>query len=157
MKKALIYLILSAISISASSKTVDDILAEFSKAPHAESVNLGKFVWSLMKIANVGDGDSEISKKISSISILDLDDCSKETKLQFANQIEDLEMNGYQLLMRVKDDSDNVLIMSKSKKDKIKEFIIITVNDPAIIRLKGDFKLNDLADVANKYGEKNRN
>lgn len=154
MKKVITYLFLFAISFSVSSKTLNDIFAEFSKAPHAETVNLGKFVCSFMKMANVGGNHSGLSKKISSISILDLDDCSEDTKLQFAKQIENLEMKGYELLMNVKDESDNVLIMSKSKKEKIKEFIIISVSDPAIIRLKGDFKLNDLADVTQKYGEK---
>ncbi len=156
MKKAVIYLFLFTISLSASSKTLDDILSEFSKAPHAENVNLGKFVFSMMKMLIPNDKDFGFTKKISSMSVLDLESCSTDIKLRFAEQIENLEIDGYEILMKVKDNDDNVLIMSKSKKDRIKEFVIISVNDPAIIKLKGDFDLNDLPGVNEKYGEKKK-
>lgn len=152
MKKAVIYLFLFTLSFSASSKTLDDILSEFSKAPHAEKVNFRKFLFSSLKIAN-WDGKG-INKKVSSMSILDLESCSTDIKFQFAQQIENMEMDGYELLMKMKDDHDNVLIISKSEKEKVKEMIIITVNDPAIIKLKGDFTPDDLADVAHTYGGK---
>ena len=152
MKKAIIYLFLFTLSLSASSKTLDDILSEFAKAPHAEKMNLRRFLFSSLRVMNWGDKD--INKKVNSMSVLDLESCSTETKLQFADQIENMEMNEYEVLMKVKDDDDSVLIMSKSKKDKIKELVIITINDPTIIRLKGSFTPNDLADVAHTYGEK---
>lgn len=154
MKKAIIYLFLFMLSLSASSKTLDDIFSEFSKAPHAENINLRKFLFSALKIAN-WDGKN-FNKKVSSMSVLDLESCSPDIKLQFVEQIENLEMDGYEVLMKVKDDDDNVLIMSKSKKDKIKELVIITVNDQAIIRLKGDFTPNDLSDITQQYGEKKK-
>lgn len=157
MKKVLLYLLLITVSLSASAKTLDDVLAEFSRAPHAEKVNLGKFVCSILKMSIDGNKDAEILKKVSSLHVLDLEDCSEDTKLQFAKQIDNLDTNGYELLMKVKNDKDHVLIMSKSKKDRIKEFVLISINDPAIIRLKGNFKLSDLADVKKKYIVEKRN
>lgn len=150
MKKAIIYLFSFILSFSASGKTLEDIISEFSKAPRAENVNLRKFLFSSLTIANWGS--KNFNKKINSMSVLDLESCSRDTKLQFAEQIENLEIEGYEVLMKVKDDDDNVLIMSKSKKGKVKELVIITVNDPTIIRLKGNFTLSDLADVKNEYG-----
>lgn len=156
MKKGLLYLLLFTISLSAWSKTLDDIFSEFSKAPHAKNVHFRKFVCSIMKMSIGSDKSADILKKVNSLQVLDLEDSSKDTKLQFAKQIDNLDMNGYELLMKVKDDKDNVLIISKSKDDKIKEFIIISVNDPAIVRIKGNFKPSDLADVKAKYGNKKR-
>lgn len=156
MKKRLLYLLLITVSLSASAKTLDDVMAEFSKAPHAEKVNLGKFACSILKISIGSNKDADILKKINSLYVLDLENCSAETKLEFAKQIDNLGMNGYELLMKVKDDQDHVLIMSKSKKDTITEFIIISINDPAIIRLKGNFNPSDLADINKKYGSKKK-
>lgn len=155
MKKVLLYLLLITVSFSASGKTLEDIISEFAKAPRAENVNLRKFIFSSLTIANWGNKD--FNKKISSMSVLNLESCSRDIKLQFAEQIENLEIEGYEVLMKVKNDDDNVLIMSKSKKGKVKELVIITINDPTIIRLKGNFTLNDLSDVKKEYGATKRN
>ena len=152
MKKAAIYLFLFTLSLSVSGKTLDDIFFEFSKAPHAEKINLGRFLFSSLKIVN-WDG-KDLNKKVNSMSVLDMESCSAATKLQFVQQIENMEMDGYDVLMKVKDDDDNILIMSKSKKEKVTELVIITIDDPAIIRLKGNFTSDNLADAMHIYGDK---
>lgn len=156
MKKALLYLLLFTITLTASSKTLDDIFNEFSKVPRAENIHFRKFIWSLIKTSTLGNTNNNFIKKISSMRILDLESCSSETKTEFSKQIESLDMEGYELLLKVKNNDDNVLILSKNKKNKINEFIIVSVNDPAIVKLKGNFTLKDLADVDLTYGTKKK-
>lgn len=153
MKKIIFGFLLITISISVSGKNLNEIISEFSKAPRADKVSIGSSAWSLIKVGNLGDKDN-FTNKINSLLVLDLEDCSQDVKSNFLKQIENIDINHHDLLMKIKDDTDHVLIFSKSKKDKIKEFILVSVNDPAIIRIKGNFRLDDLADVTKKYAKK---
>ncbi len=155
MKKIIYIFTFILISLSLSAQGVDRLMSDYSKLPHVENVNLRKFLFSIIKSVIPKDKESSnILNKISSIQVIDLSDCSPPDKKRFAESVENLKETKYELLMKVKDEEDNVLIYSKSKKNKIREFVIICCEDkePAIIKLKGKFSLDDLPDVKKEYG-----
>lgn len=156
MKKIIYIFTFILISLSLSAQGVDRLMADYSKLPHVENVNLRKFLFSILKSVIPKDKESSnILHKISSIRVIDLSACSTSDKTRFVESVENLKDTNYELLMKVKDDEDNVLIYSKSKKNKIREFVIICCEnkDPVIVKLKGKFSLDDLPGVNKEYGE----
>jgi len=151
MKRIFLILFVSVVTITMYGQDIDKIFSSFSKVAKADNVHIGKFAMSFVKFGAIGNNDADFVRKINSLQVLDLSDCNMDIKRKFADQISKCNMNGYEMLMRVKDDEDDVLIMAKSKKEKIKEFIIIEKGDPAIIRMKGNFSMSDLSDIAKKY------
>lgn len=151
MKKTSVFLLIFAISVTSYSRDIDKIFSVFSKEAEADNVRLGKFAMAFIKPATLGKENSEFMKRISSLQILDLTDCSRDVKRRFEEQVKDIEKEGYDVLMRIKNNDDDILIMSKSKKDKIKELVIIEKSDPSIIRMKGNFRISDLSDITMKY------
>lgn len=148
MKKIIICLIITAFSIQLQAQSFEKMLQDFSKAENVESVKIGKVGWNFLKMASIGKKDMAILRKISSVHVMDMSECRQEIKSRFAREVENLNDNEYELLLSTKDDEDEVLVLSKIKKDKIRELIIIDKNDPAIVRLKGKFDMNDLASAS---------
>lgn len=125
-------------------QALDKVIADFSRKENVEKINIGKIGWNFLKFASVGKKDLSIMKKINSLHLIDLSSCSEETKSLFTERIDKLKDDSYELLLKVKDDEDDIVILSKTKKNKIRELIIIDKNEPMILRLKGKFDLNDL-------------
>ncbi len=147
MKKLIICLLAVAISGQIQCQTLDKIISDFSKVENVENVNIGKFGCSFLKMASIGNKDLGIVNKISAIHVIDLSGCTREIKNKFANEIDGLNYGKYELLLKAKDEDGNeVLIISKAEKDKIRELVIIDKEDPTIVRLKGNFDLDDLTD-----------
>lgn len=144
------------ITVSMSSKSLDEIMTKYAKAPNADNVNIGKFGWNFIKLSSTGNKDLAIVKKINSLHVLDIEDCTPEIKQEFQNDFRNCSIDGYEVLMKVKDDEDDVLILSKSKKDTIKEFVIVSINDGAIVKIKGNFKASDLTDIQKQYGPESK-
>ncbi|MDU1905555.1 MAG: DUF4252 domain-containing protein [Dysgonomonas sp.] len=145
MKRIFLYIVISFITVHAMSQSFDNIVSEFSKAENVDKVNISRFGWNYIKAAFIGNKDASIIRKISSLQILDLEDCSSDTKARFVDRIDNLKDKKYELLMMVKDESSEVLIMSKSRKNKIRELIIIDKKEPTLVWLKGKFSLSDLS------------
>lgn len=148
MKKVIICLLVAVFVIQVQGQTMNGLIGGFSKADNIEKVTIGKFGWNFIKLATIGRKEMSLVKKISSVQVIDLSECNQDVKDKFADEVEKLNDNNYELLMKVKDDEDDVLILSKTEKSKIREFIIISKKDPAVIRLKGKFDLNDIASAA---------
>jgi len=149
MKKIFILLIIGFVSIQSYGQSLDKLFSEFSKAENAENVSIGKFGWSFFKLATIGNKDAGIMKKIKSLHVLDLSDCSSSVKIKFAGEMDRLKDKDYELLLMTKDDEDEDLILGNMKNDIIKEVIIIDKTDPTIVRIKGKFKMSDLTDIKN--------
>lgn len=159
MKKIIYIFTFILISLSVSAQGVDRLITDYSKLPHVENVNIRKFLFSILKSVIPKDKESSnILNKISSIHVIDLSNCSPPDKARFADSVENLKENKYELLMKVKDKDDKVLIYSKSKKNKIREFVIICSEnkEPTIVQLKGKFSLDDLPGVKKEYGGKKK-
>lgn len=159
MKRVIYIFTFILLSLSIQAQDLNKLIKDFSKRPNAESVHFRKFLFSIMKIMPVGKDASQAMKKISSIQVVDLSDCSPPDKESFARSVSNIKEKDYDLLLQAKDDEDNVLIYSKTKKRKIRELVVINCDskEPAIIRLKGKFSLDDLPGIKKEYGGKKKN
>lgn len=151
MKKYLfILLLLAAPSVWAGN--VNELFREFRGEHKAEYVSIPPFVMKLgMMFADKDDEEARLASQISSIKVLDLEECSPAVKERFRKRIGRLDSDQYETLMHVNDAGDKVQILMKQKKDIIKELLIVCggTDDCALILLKGNFSMDDIDALVN--------
>lgn len=122
-------------------------MSDFAKKPKAETIKLNSFLmWVTKKIVRRGE-NKDLFKKIKSIEVTDLEECDIDIKNDFKKKITNLDISGYEVLLKVKEEENQVFILSKSKNNEIKEMIIIDSEDPAYIKIKGNFGISDLGNI----------
>ena len=135
---------------------VNSIINEFKDADKAEYVSVP---WVLMKLGHIfmdKDDKNDIAARLSSVRVLDLEECSSRIKANFTKRIATLNRHGYETLVRAKDDDGSVQILAKGKKDIIKELLIVCGGneDCALILLKGNIRQEDIDKLVQQETEK---
>lgn len=144
LKKSLIFMAFILISQYGFSQNVDKLFSEFSHSPHAETVNLSKFLTSLIKPF------SKELKGIDSINVLDMSECPTEVKDNFSKKVKKLKDDKYETLVRSNEDGENTQVLVKIKDEAIRELVVITTgSDCCLVRIKGKFKQSDVASLVN--------
>lgn len=137
---------------------VNSIINEFKDVSKAEYVSVP---WILMKIGHMfmdDDESKDIAARINGVRVLDLADCSPKIKARFNKRISSLSNDGYETLVRAKDEDGSVQILVKEKKDIIKELLIICGGDEdcALIQLRGNIRQEDIDElVKEETGKRN--
>ncbi len=149
MKKRLVclWIVLIALMQSVCAGNVQQVFDEFKKVNHADYVSISPFLMKLgMMFAGTGDETDQIARKVKSLKVLDLEDCSAEVKQRFSQRIARLNEDGYETLMRINDSGEKVNILIKTKKETIREMLIVCngPEDYCLILLKGKFKASDI-------------
>lgn len=127
-------------------QTVDGIFREFRGEEDAVCM---KVPWLPIKLIGLfaDDEAGQIASRINSIRVMDLSDCPTQVQERFAAKMERLKLKGYEPLLVVKDDGSRVRMWCKMKGEKIKELLIGVSgddNEPALIRIKGNLRMDDL-------------
>ena len=135
---------------------VNSIINEFKDADKAEYVSVP---WVLMKLGHIfmdKDDKNDIAARLSSVRVLDLEECSSRIKAKFTKRIATLNRHGYETLVRAKDDDGSVQILAKGRKDIIKELLIVCGGneDCALILLKGNIRQEDIDKLVQQETEK---
>ena len=127
---------------------VNSIINEFKDADRAEYVSVP---W----IMDEEDKD-DISARINSVRVLDLEECSERVKARFTKRVASLNGHGYETMVRAKDQDGSVQILVKEKKDIIKELLIICggKDDCALILLKGNIRQEDIDKLVQQETDK---
>ena len=146
MKKIIVAMVLMLGFQMSQAQTVNGIIREFRSEEDAVCV---KVPWLPMKLVGLfaDDEAGRVIRHISSIRVLDLSDCSQQVQERFAAKMEQLKLEGYEPLLVVKDDGSSVKMWGKMKGEKIKELLIGVSgddNEPALIRIKGNLRMDDL-------------
>lgn len=156
----ILILALGQIALTASAKgtSPDDIFTEFSSEKDAEYVNVNSFMMWLGK-QFAGDGaDADIVKKIKSVRVLDLEDCSATVKSRFSKRINEINDSGYEEMIRVNDNGERVRILARKTGDVINRMLIVcaSADDCALVEVNGKFTMDDITGVVNSQtGKKN--
>ena len=146
MRKIIVIMALMFGFQMSQAQTVDGIIREFRSEEEAVCVRVP---WLPVKLVGLfaDDEAGRVIRHISSIRVLDLSDCSQQVQERFAAKMEQLKLEGYEPLLVVKDDGSSVKMWGKMKGEKIKELLIGVSgddNEPALIRIKGDLRMDDL-------------
>lgn len=150
----LILLLVAQLSFATNVKT---LFNEFRSQPKAEYVSVPPILmWIGRKFMDPKDKEQEIASRIRSIQVLDLESCSAKVKERFNRKVANLNCSGYETLIQVKEDGENVLIIAKEKNGIFKEFVVVCSGDEdcALILFKGNFREEDIAALAQQETEK---
>ena len=136
--------------------TVSQLYDDFSSYKESESVHVNPFFMTFIRPFIGNSKDEKVAKKIDSVRVLDLENCSEKIKKEFCERVNKIKDKDYELLTRIKDEGDDVMIMVKAKKGTIHELLLLISGDePTFIQLKGNIKQEDINGLFNEYGKKN--
>jgi hypothetical protein len=146
MKK--IYILLTAFMLIPMTvygqQSVSHIFNKYSNAKGVESVNVGSF---LMFIG----GLFEDTKGVTGVEVLNFDSCEKSVKDNVRKAIRSIDEREYEILVSVKEDKEQLKVLSRMKDDYIRELVIVnTGDDPALIRIRGKIKPSDIQELINQ-------
>ena len=155
MKKIIATLALIIVCQGIFAQNIDTLFEKFSKEQQAESVSIPPFMMSLGKLF-MSNEDLSIAKGISSLRILDLEDCPTTVKERFSEQVNKLHLEGYEPMIQVNEDGEKVRIFALPYKDSIKELLLVCSgkDDCALIQMKGKIKKEDIAQLVNEQTSK---
>ena len=159
MKK---YLLTMAIMLTVCQLTVaqniSSIMNEFKNEQNAECIHISPFMMSIGKLFMGNEEGTDIARKVKSIRILDLEDCSADVKERFVKRVDKLTPKGYETLMQVNDNGEKVRIMTKTKNNTIHEMLIFCIEnkDCSLIQMNCKIKKEDIAQLVNEQTSKKK-
>ena len=163
MKKLLIILVCSFACQMGYCQHFNNLFDEFKHEKNADYVTVSPFLMTIGKwfiqMDKDNDPDDIVTKSIikgtKSIKVLDLGDCSEEVKNRFQKSLKKIHTNGYEEMIRAKDDGDDVRILAKMDKKYIKDVIIAVSGneDCTLIQLDGKFSLDDVMNIIKEEKE----
>lgn len=138
---------------SGMAQTVNSLFNRYEDKPGAEYRNLGPLLMGFVKtFAADKSEEGRVIKSVKSIKVLDLEECSPEVKREFAQKARNLKPWGMELLVQVKDEDDNVSIWGKTRRNTVRQLLIVT--DDKMVRIKGKFDLDKIANMLNSAQQK---
>ncbi len=146
-KRFLIICTCSLLALTLYSQTsVNELYQSFAKESNVDKVNLNEFAMFLMRPFSETDTES----KITSISVLSLEECSPDVKNRFNKSALDFNDDEYELFVSANDENEKVRIFLKFQKEIIREMVILTMGDnPALIQLKGKILPSEIESMSN--------
>ena len=145
-----------SLTACAGNTNPDEIFDSFRNEPQAECIQVPKLLLKLGTTFAAVDADDreerqalKLASKLSSVRVLDLDDCSRDVKARFADETDRLEEKGYETLVRVNDDGEKVRICLRRENDYITELLIVnrSDDDASMVQLKGKIKESEIGNL----------
>jgi hypothetical protein len=136
----------------------DIVSAVFEKYAGVEGFTTVSITGDMLKLITQAEeqrSDTTFTSKLSGIKILAAEkDCDKPATIDLRAEVTDkLDKSVYKEMMTVKQSDEDVLILVKESNGRIAELLIIVggKDDNALIQIKGDILLGELAEMAGKY------
>ena len=161
MKKAFIILCMAIAAQTACAQGVNTIINKYKSEPRAEYVHVPKLLMKLGAMGTKNEADDiedraklAFMKHISSITVLDLEDCSDRVRRNFTKDVGKLSLEGYETVMEATDDGEKVRMVAKKEGDLIREFLILVTDDDecALIQFKGEITQEDVDKLLKEQG-----
>ena len=152
------YLIAIAMMIACQStiaQNTQDLFDEFGKEYNAETVSISPFLMSIGRLFMDNDTPT-IAKRIKSMKVLDLEDCTDSVKARFAERANKLQLERYEPMLQVNEDGEKVHIFARPNKKGIKELLFICTGNEncTLIQMKGNIRKEDIAELVNEQTSK---
>lgn len=158
MKKITAAVVLTALSIGifstplpaagkGSCSGVIRLIQKYDDRDGVEAVNLGGFLLGIAKIAASGEEGSEWLDYLDRMAVFTAEDASEETKAEFTAELMAV-LGEYEKAAEMKDGTDDMSIWMKMKDEEtIKEMVMVSNSESAIIFLGGNIPMSEMADV----------
>ena len=149
MKKMMLTALVAMFSLAAFCGTPDEIFEKFRSLPKAEYVHVPKLLLKMGTTYAKSEGNDAaacIASKLTSVRVLDLEDCSKRVKADFAKDISGLKLTGYESLLKANGDGERVEVLIRQQGSVIREMLIVNSGDDdcQLVQLKGKISQKDI-------------
>jgi hypothetical protein len=157
MKKMMLLIILTGLSLTAvcQRSPVDDLFDKYNGREGFTSVYISSRMFSLLGNIDTEDKEFEnIVSRIKSIKILAIDSAHNVAGISFIGELQKkLNSSGYEELMTVKEENDEIRFMIREVNGKITELIMITGgNGSSVVSITGDLDLKTIASLSENIG-----
>ena len=123
--------------------SVDALFKNFAKEKNVTHVKVGGFIMALARAFTD-------TKGVAGVEVFAFDECDQTVKDKLNDAIKNLKDNAYETLVSTTQNGERTKILVRIKGDFINEIIVIAGgNDPAIVRIKGKIKPEDMQNVVN--------
>jgi hypothetical protein len=136
----------------------DPVSAVFDKYAGVEGITTVNITGDMLKLISQAEEqrrDTVFTSKLSEVKILALEkSCDKPATMDLRTELYDkLDKSVYKEMLTVKQNDEDVIILAKELKGRLAELLIIVggKNENALIQVKGDILLSELAGLADKY------
>ena len=131
-------------SETSGKNTVEQIFNTFSKEKKTTHVSIGGFTMSLARLFTD-------TKGVSGVEVYSFDECEQSVKERFNEAIKNVKDGSFETLVSTTEDGERTKILVKIKDDCIIEIVVIAGgDDPALVRIKGKIKPDDVKSVIEK-------
>lgn len=151
---SMVIAVVASVTMSAQN-SYNSLYDRFSSADGVTKVNVGPLLMGLCNLCMDEDDDEarQLVKGISSVSVMDLSDCSEEVRKDFREAADKINSKDMELLMEVSDESDILKIFVKKSGDHLSRFLLVNIgDDPCMVNISGKISMKDI----DKLIEQNR-
>ena len=158
MKKSILLLFIIVLTVSsfAQRNPIDVMFDKYAGSEGITTVYISSKMFSMMAGVDLDDDELEdVINNLKSIRILTVDDPELNNKLNFFRELEkDLNLNGYEELMVVKESDKDLKFLVKEKGKRIDELLMIGggPGQNVLISIKGDLDLKNIASISKTMG-----
>ena len=148
MKKIIATLALIIACQATFAQNIDTLFSQFKDKEGADYMNIPTLMLKFMRTFTKSNNDKSYRfiKGIKSVKVLDMEDCTQEVKGEFLQEVQKLNLNGYETLVQTKEDGEEVQLIAKMDEENINDLIILITgkDDCGLTLMKGKIKKEDI-------------
>jgi hypothetical protein len=158
MKKTVITLFTLSLALSsfAQKNPIDAMFDKYAGKEGITTVFISSKMFSMMGRVDLDDDElQDVMNNLKSIRILTVDDDELNQKLNFFSELaKDLDFNGYEELMVVKESDKDLKFLVKERGKRIEELLMIGggPGQNVLISIKGDLDLENITSISKTMG-----
>ena len=127
--------------ITLQQNTVDALFKNFATDKKVTHVKIGGFIMTLARTFTD-------TKGVTGVEVFSFEECDNQVKEKLNDAIKKLKDSSYETLVSTTQDGERTKVLVKIKDDYIHEIVVIAGgNDPALVRIKGKIKPDDIQSV----------
>ena len=148
MKKIIATLALIIACQATFAQNIDTLFSQFKNKEGADYMNIPTLMLKFMRTFTKSNNDKSYHfiKGIKSVKVLDMENCTQEVKAEFLQEVQKLNLNGYETLVQTKEDGEEVQLIAKMDEESINDLIILITgkDDCGLTFMKGKIKKEDI-------------
>ena len=148
MKKIIATLALIIACQATFAQNIDTLFCQFKNKEGADYMNIPTLMLKFMRTFTKSNNDKSYHfiKGIKSVKVLDMENCTQEVKAEFLQEVQKLNLNGYETLVQTKEDGEEVQLIAKMDEESINDLIILITgkDDCGLTFMKGKIKKEDI-------------
>ena len=112
-----------------------------------ETVNIGPFFLGIAKMAAGDEEGSEFLRYVDRMAVFSAEDATQELRSAVSEDLSSA-LAGYEKGIEVTDEDEQMAIYFRRHDDSVKEMVIYSIPDMAVIVMHGNFPVSELEKIA---------